>query len=151
MRCPHSSETPLYLRELAEDDVPAWFERASDPESAVPAEDPIPESVEMGFRWLRRHRERFRRQAGIRWAIVEKGSTDSVGTIGLVITSSIDAAGPRSARALRGCRRGFLGEPISGTQIGPNEGSEVPGGCVTKAQKAASGTGRSARARQHFA
>ena len=77
----------LYLRELTEDDVPAWFERASDPESAVLAGDPIPESVEMGFRWLQRHRERFRQQAGIRWAIVEKGSTDSVGTIGLSITS----------------------------------------------------------------
>ena len=77
----------LYLRELTEDDVPAWFERASDPESAVLARDPIPESVEVGFRWLQRHRERFRQQAAIRWAIVEKGSTDSVGTIGLAITS----------------------------------------------------------------
>jgi [ribosomal protein S5]-alanine N-acetyltransferase len=77
----------LYLRELTEDDVPAWFERASDPESAALAGDPVPESVEMGVRWFRRHRERFRQQAGIRWAIVEKGSTDSVGTIGLDITS----------------------------------------------------------------
>jgi ribosomal-protein-alanine N-acetyltransferase len=77
----------LYLREITEDDVPAWFERASDPESAVLAGDPIPESVEMGFQWLQRHRERFRQQASIRWAIVEKGSTDSVGTIGLAITS----------------------------------------------------------------
>jgi ribosomal-protein-alanine N-acetyltransferase len=77
----------LYLRELTKDDVPAWFERASDPESAVLAGDPIPESIEMGVQWLRRHRERFRQQAGIRWAIVPKGSTDSVGTIGLDITS----------------------------------------------------------------
>ena len=77
----------LYLRELTEDDVPAWFERASDRESAVLAGDPIPESIEMGFRWLQRHRERFRQQTGVRWAIVEKGSTDSVGTIGLDITS----------------------------------------------------------------
>jgi ribosomal-protein-alanine N-acetyltransferase len=77
----------VYLRELTEDDVPAWFERASDPESAVLAGDPIPESVEMGVQWLQRHRERFRQHAGIRWAIVPKGSTDSVGTIGLTITS----------------------------------------------------------------
>jgi ribosomal-protein-alanine N-acetyltransferase len=77
----------LYLRELTEDDVPAWFERASDPESAVLAGDPIPESIEMGSQWLQRHRERFHQQAGIRWAIVPKGSTDSVGTIGLNITS----------------------------------------------------------------
>src|SRR5215203_3237343 len=41
----------------------------------------------MGFRWLQHHRERFRQQTGIRWAIVPKGSTDSVGTIGLTITS----------------------------------------------------------------
>ena len=73
----------VYLRELTDDDVPAWFERASDPESAVLAGDPIPESVKMGFHWLQRHRERFRQQAGIRWAIVPKGSTGSVGTIGL--------------------------------------------------------------------
>ena len=78
------------LRELTEDDVPAWFARASDPESAVLAGDPIPESVEMGVQWLQRHRERFRQQAGIRWAIVPKGSTESVGTIGLTITSKAE-------------------------------------------------------------
>jgi [ribosomal protein S5]-alanine N-acetyltransferase len=77
----------VYLRELTEDDVPAWFERASDPQAAVLAGDAIPESVEMGFHWLQRHRERFRQQAGIRWAIVPQGSTDSVGTIGLAIIS----------------------------------------------------------------
>lgn len=77
----------VYLRELTEDDVPAWFERASDPESSALSGDPIPESVEMGFQWLQRHRERFRQQAGIRWAIVPKDSTESVGTIGFTITS----------------------------------------------------------------
>src|SRR5215216_5259451 len=80
----------LYLRELTEDDVPAWFERATDPESAVLAGDPVPESVEMGVQWLQRHRERFRQHAGMRWAIVPKGSTDSVGTIGLTITSKAE-------------------------------------------------------------
>ena len=80
----------VYLRELTEDDVPAWFARASDPESAVLAGDPIPESIEMGVQWLQRHRERFRQHAGIRWAIVPKGSTDSVGTIGLTITSKAE-------------------------------------------------------------
>jgi ribosomal-protein-alanine N-acetyltransferase len=77
----------VYLRELTEDDVPAWFERASDLESAVLAGDPIPESVEMGVQWLQRHREQFRHQAGIRWSIVPTGATDSVGTIGLTVTS----------------------------------------------------------------
>jgi ribosomal-protein-alanine N-acetyltransferase len=75
------------LRELREDDVPAWFERASDPESSMLSGDPIPESVQMGVPWLQLHRERFRQQTGIRWAIVPKGSTDSVGSIGLTITS----------------------------------------------------------------
>jgi [ribosomal protein S5]-alanine N-acetyltransferase len=75
------------LRELTEDDIPAWYERASDPESAMLAGDPIPESIEMGAQWLERNRERFRQQTGIRWAIVPKGSTQSVGSIGLAIAS----------------------------------------------------------------
>jgi RimJ/RimL family protein N-acetyltransferase len=75
------------LRELTEEDVPAWFERASDPESSAQSGDPIPESVQEGVVWLEHHRERFRRQTGIRWAIVPKGSTESVGTIGLTIPS----------------------------------------------------------------
>lgn len=77
----------VFLREITEGDIPAWFERASDPESTVLAGDPIPESIEMGFQWLHRHRERFRQQTGIRWAIVPKGFTQSIGTIGLTITS----------------------------------------------------------------
>lgn len=77
----------VHLRELTEADVPAWYERACDAESAALAGDPIPESIEMGFQWLHRNRERFRQQAGIRWAIVPKGSTQSVGSIGLAITS----------------------------------------------------------------
>jgi RimJ/RimL family protein N-acetyltransferase len=77
----------VYLRGLTEDDVPAWFERASDPESSALSGDPIPESADRGIQWLQHHRERFRRQTGIRWAIVPKGSTESVGSIGLTITS----------------------------------------------------------------
>jgi ribosomal-protein-alanine N-acetyltransferase len=84
---PEFFKDAVYLRELTEDDIPTWFKRASDAESAVLAGDPIPESVEMGFPWLQRHRERFRQQAGIRWAIVSKGSAQSVGTFGLTITS----------------------------------------------------------------
>jgi [ribosomal protein S5]-alanine N-acetyltransferase len=77
----------VYLRELTEDDVPAWFERASDPASSALSGDPIPQSAAMGVQWLQRHRERFREQTGIRWVIVPEGSTESVGSIGLVITS----------------------------------------------------------------
>jgi RimJ/RimL family protein N-acetyltransferase len=78
------------LRELTEDDVPGWFARASDPESSALSGDPIPESIEAGVRWLQGHRERFRQQTGIRWAIVPEGSTESVGTIGLAITSKAE-------------------------------------------------------------
>lgn len=76
------------LRELAEADIPAWFERATDAESADLAGDPIPDSIEDGARWLQMHRDRFRDQLGIRWAIVPTGSTESVGTIGLNFTSN---------------------------------------------------------------
>lgn len=77
----------VHLRELTEDDIPAWFSRATDAESADLAGDPIPESIETGITWLQRHRERFRQQTAIRWAIAMKGSSESVGTIGLTITS----------------------------------------------------------------
>jgi [ribosomal protein S5]-alanine N-acetyltransferase len=84
----------LLLRELTEADIPAWFERATDAESAWLAGDPIPESIAMGDQWLARHRERFRQQMGLRWAIVADAerpeSTQSVGTIGLTITSKED-------------------------------------------------------------
>lgn len=75
------------LRELTEDDIPAWFARASDAESATLAGDPVPESIEAGAEWLAEHRKRFRQRKAIRWAIVPAGSTESVGTIGLGINS----------------------------------------------------------------
>jgi ribosomal-protein-alanine N-acetyltransferase len=39
----------VHLRELTEVDVPAWFERATDIESAALAGDPIPESIDIGL------------------------------------------------------------------------------------------------------
>jgi RimJ/RimL family protein N-acetyltransferase len=80
----------IFLREITEGDIPAWFERASDRESAVLAGDPIPESIEMGFQWLHRHPERFRQQTGIRWAIVPKGFNCINGKTAIV-PSPIDA------------------------------------------------------------
>ena len=76
----------VYLRELNESDIPAWFKRATDIESADLAGDPVPDSIALGFQWLDRHKDRFRQHAAIRWAIVPRGSTESVGTIGLAIT-----------------------------------------------------------------
>ena len=75
------------LRELTEADVPAWFARATDAESAELAGDPIAASIDEGFAWLARHRERFRLRTGIRWAIVTNDSAESAGSIGLAITS----------------------------------------------------------------
>ena len=75
----------VYLRAITEQDVPAWYQRATDVESAALAGDAIPESLAMGAQWLGRIRERFREQTGIRWAVVLKGTTQSVGSIGLSI------------------------------------------------------------------
>jgi [ribosomal protein S5]-alanine N-acetyltransferase len=85
------------LRELTEDDVPAWFERASDLESSALSGDPIPESIDTCFEWLQLHRERFRDQKGLRWAIVPRGSAQSVGGIGLSIMSKEEGIGDLGA------------------------------------------------------
>ena len=74
------------LRELTEADIPAWFERATDAESADLAGDPIPGSIDEGTAWLSRQRDHFGRQAALRWAIVPKGGTASVGTVGLTFS-----------------------------------------------------------------
>ncbi len=84
---PTLSSERLYLRELTEDDIPGWFARASDAESADLAGDTIPASIEQGAQWLARHRERFQQRQGLRWAIVPTEATSSVGTIGLTITA----------------------------------------------------------------
>jgi RimJ/RimL family protein N-acetyltransferase len=43
--------------------------------------------VNRGWRrsWLDRHKVRFQQHAAIRWAIVPRGSTESIGTVGLAI------------------------------------------------------------------
>ena len=90
---PVLSSDALHLRELREDDIPAWFARATDVESADLAGDPVPESIDMGKHWLQRHRDRFDRKSAIRWAIVPAGSSASVGTVGLtLIARNPDAA-----------------------------------------------------------
>lgn len=78
----------IRLRELTEDDIPAWFARATDTESADLAGDPVPASIEMGHAWLQRHREQFRQNAALRWAIVPEGLATSVGTVGIAVTSA---------------------------------------------------------------
>lgn len=71
------------LRALTETDIPGWFERATDAESADLAGDPVPRSIDEGILWLQRQRDRFGSGRGIRWAIVPAGSDVSVGTVSL--------------------------------------------------------------------
>jgi ribosomal-protein-alanine N-acetyltransferase len=73
----------LLLRELSEADLPAWFARLSDAESAALAGDPVASSIEAAFEGLRHHREAFRNKEGLRWAIVPDALGVSVGSIGL--------------------------------------------------------------------
>lgn len=78
------------LRALTEDDIPAWFARATDVESADLAGDPVPKSIGMGLPWLQKQRDCLRQRTGIRWAIVPTGSTVSVGTVGLTIKPNVE-------------------------------------------------------------
>lgn len=84
---PELRGTSLRLRELCESDIPAWYERATDVESADLAGDPVPASIAVGNAWLQRQRDHFRQETGIRWAIVPAGLAVSVGTIALSIRS----------------------------------------------------------------
>ena len=72
----------LTLRELTEEDLPAWFARLSDAEAAALAGDPVPTSEEDVMEGLRQHRNAFRGKQGLRWAIVPDSLGTSVGTIG---------------------------------------------------------------------
>lgn len=81
-----SLATPaLHLRPLTEADIPAWFARATDADSAALAGDPIPASIAEGEAWLARHRQRFAEQTALRWAIVPADARESAGTIGLAL------------------------------------------------------------------
>jgi ribosomal-protein-alanine N-acetyltransferase len=72
----------LTLRELAEEDLPAWFGRLSDPEAAALAGDPVATSMQDAIEGLRHHRNAFRNKEGLRWAIVPDQLGVSVGSIG---------------------------------------------------------------------
>lgn len=82
---PVLEEGGITLRELGEEDIPAWFARATDLEAADLAGDPVPASIDLGQAWLQRQRDHFRRRTGIRWAIVPDGSPVSIGTVGLTL------------------------------------------------------------------
>lgn len=74
----------LVLRELCEADLPAWFERLSDPGAAALAGDPIASSMNTVVEGLAHHRRAFHEQTGLRWSIVPEEVGASVGTVGFV-------------------------------------------------------------------
>ncbi len=73
----------IMLRELGEEDLPAWFKRLSDREAATLAGDPIPSSIQEVRGHLEHHRKALRAKEGLRWAIVPDEVGESVGSIGL--------------------------------------------------------------------
>ncbi len=79
----------LLLREMMESDVPAWFERLTDPESSHLSGDPMPDSPDICLQWLAGMRDMFRSQEGIRWAIEPIGRHASIGSIGLFDISPV--------------------------------------------------------------
>ena len=101
----------IHLRALAEADIPAWFARATDAEAADLAGDPIATSIDQGREWLARHRQRFRDQTALRWAIVANGAAESVGTIGLILAAAPAELGLTIGRAH--WNRGFATEAAS--------------------------------------
>lgn len=55
----------LTLRELTEEDLPAWFARLSDAEAATLAGDPVATSMQDAIDGLAYHRNAFRAQEGV--------------------------------------------------------------------------------------
>ncbi|WP_295808193.1 GNAT family N-acetyltransferase [uncultured Nitratireductor sp.] len=73
----------LVLRAPSERDIPAWFERATDRESAYLAGDPIPASISEGQAWLERALEKAAVKERLLWSIDIHGGPVSIGTVGL--------------------------------------------------------------------
>lgn len=83
----------LLLRAPSEPDIPAWFARATDAESASLAGDPVPDDMSAGEQWLARSRQRFADGEAIQWSIDRAGLSDAIGTI----TLSFGASDARTA------------------------------------------------------
>ncbi|MFZ5675666.1 MAG: GNAT family N-acetyltransferase [Pseudomonadota bacterium] len=93
VRFPELATPRLLLRAPNERDIPAWFARATDVESASLAGDPVPGDMSAGDRWLTRSRQRFADGDAIQWSIDRVGMSSAIGSI----TLSFDAADARSA------------------------------------------------------
>lgn len=73
------------MRAPNERDIPAWFARATDPESAYLAGDPIPASISEGKAWLARTRAKAAAGERLLWSIDVLGGPSSIGTVGLSV------------------------------------------------------------------
>ncbi len=93
IRFPRLTTPRLVLRAPAERDIPAWFARATDVESASLAGDPVPDDMSAGKQWLARSRQRFADGKAIKWSIDQAGVSEAIGTI----TLSFPASGARTA------------------------------------------------------
>ncbi|RUW46118.1 N-acetyltransferase, partial [Mesorhizobium sp. M8A.F.Ca.ET.021.01.1.1] len=80
---PRLTTPRLVLRAPGERDIPAWFARATDVESASLAGDPVPDDMSAGARWLALSRQRFADGKAIKWSIDQAGFSDAIGTITL--------------------------------------------------------------------
>ncbi|MGX5826764.1 GNAT family N-acetyltransferase [Mesorhizobium sp. 43Arga] len=93
VRFPKLTTQRLVLRAPSEQDIPAWFARATDIESASLAGDPVPDDIGAGERWLARSRQRFADGKAIQWSMDQAGVSNAIGTI----TLSFDATGAKAA------------------------------------------------------
>ncbi len=84
LRVPELRSAGILLREMNQEDVPAWYARLLEPEARTLAGDPEPNSIEQVHDWLRHHHAAFKSKSGIRWAIQIDRVAESVGSIGLV-------------------------------------------------------------------
>ncbi|WP_246672931.1 GNAT family N-acetyltransferase [Mesorhizobium sp. B2-3-11] len=113
---PRLTTARLVLRAPGEQDIPAWFARASDVESASLAGDPVADDISAGKRWLALARQRFADGRAIKWSVDQAGVSDAIGTI----TLSFGANDPKTAAL------GFvLGRAHWGQGLGSEAAREV--------------------------
>ncbi|MGY2996747.1 RimJ/RimL family protein N-acetyltransferase [Mesorhizobium sp. URHB0026] len=130
---PRLTTPRLVLRAPGERDIPAWFARASDVESAFLAGDPVADDLSAGARWLALARQRLVDGRAIKWSIDQAGVSDAIGTI----TLSFGANEAKTAA---------LGFVLGRTHWGQGLGSEAAREVVRYALRgpgARSGDGRS--------
>lgn len=88
VRFPKLVTPRLLLRAPSERDIPAWFARATDVESASLAGDPVPDDISSGKQWLARSRQRLADGQAIQWSIDRAGISDAIGTITLSFSAT---------------------------------------------------------------